>query len=186
MGCCPSKNQETRHRKYSGGVAESTFHADHPSEPYPDTNFPSKSLGTQLTFISSQKDCWNNHYQICQYKPVRGSEGFMMTAMDKKSKNKVAIKFFHTTNDQFEIQNQISEIEIWKKCSHPNIIKVLAHYEESGHHILVTELGEQGDLYEYLRCHQTLSEWTAAKFIREILCALDYLHNELHIIHGYF
>ena len=75
-----------------------------------------------------------------------------------------------------------NEIETLKKISHPNIISIYEIFEDSKNYYIMTELLEGGELFEMITTKGSFSEKDAAKITKQILNAVNYLHNQ-NIVH---
>jgi calcium-dependent protein kinase len=75
-----------------------------------------------------------------------------------------------------------NEIEILKKISHPNIISIYEIFEDSKNYYIMTEFLEGGELFEMITSQGFFSEVDAAKIIKQILNAVNYMHNK-NIVH---
>lgn len=75
------------------------------------------------------------------------------------------------------------EINCQKKCAHPNIIELFEVLEASDSIYLATEYAANGSLSTYLQDHGPMREDLARRVFSELVDALDYLHNSMHIIH---
>jgi len=80
---------------------------------------------------------------------------------------------------KLESQN---EIEILKKISHPNIISIYEIFEDSKNYYILSELLEGGELFEEITRQGSFSEYKAANIMKQILSAVNYMHNKL-IVH---
>eukprot|EP00924_Labyrinthula_sp_SR-Ha-C_P003203 maker-scaffold_15-snap-gene-2.19-mRNA-1 protein AED:0.04 eAED:0.12 QI:0/0.75/0.2/1/0.75/0.6/5/125/571 len=75
-----------------------------------------------------------------------------------------------------------NEIKIQSKLSHPNILKLIAHFKNSEMIFIVLELCEEGNLFQYLKKNPSLSQRTKLSFFHQTVKSVDYLHS-LNIIH---
>jgi len=66
--------------------------------------------------------------------------------------------------------------------NHPNIAKFFGWNEDAEHFYLITEYVQGGNLFEYLKQHQKLSQDESKFIISQVLKALAYCHS-LNIIH---
>lgn len=62
-------------------------------------------------------------------------------------------------------------------CCHPNLLTLYEVVETPTQMCLVMELVTGGDLYDYIVQRKSLTEEEAAKIIKAILKAVEYLHN---------
>jgi len=75
-----------------------------------------------------------------------------------------------------------NEIDILKKISHPNIISIYEIFEDSKNYYIMSELLEGGELFEEITRHGSFDEYEAANIMKQILNAVNYMHNKL-IVH---
>lgn len=77
-----------------------------------------------------------------------------------------------------KISSLIEEVELLTKLDHPNIVKVFGLYEDDTHYRIITEFCSGGELFEKIQNEDFFSERKAAKYMKEILSALSYLHGK--------
>ena len=74
------------------------------------------------------------------------------------------------------------EIDILRKISHPNITNIFEIYEDSRKYYIMMEYLEGGELFEAITSAGSFNELSAAKIMRQLLNAINYLHSN-HIVH---
>ena len=113
-----------------------------------------------------------------------GIFGVVKLGIYKKTKEKVAIKIIKKEKaKQNDIELVRTEIDIMKLCHHPNIVKLLDHFENAEYIFIVMEYIPGGDLGEYMKKNKyNFSEKQASIFIKQIALGLNYLH-QFGIIH---
>lgn len=74
------------------------------------------------------------------------------------------------------------EAETLAKMKHPNIVKVIDFIEANNTFYYVMEYVDGEDMNSYLKGHN-LSETEAVKIIRDVANALQYMHEEQHMLH---
>ncbi len=74
------------------------------------------------------------------------------------------------------------EIDILRKISHPNITNIFEIYEDSRKYYIMMEFLEGGELFEAITSAGSFNELSAAKIMRQLLNAINYLHSN-HIVH---
>jgi len=80
------------------------------------------------------------------------------------------------TNNDLELIK--SELGIMKLCHHPNIIRLLDHFENADYIFLVMELMTGYDLHTYFEKNKfKLSEKRSANIVFQIASGLNYLHK---------
>ncbi len=109
-----------------------------------------------------------------------GTFGFVFESKNKIFNNKVAMKIipkYYNMNDTL-IRN---EINILKKMSHPNIVRIYEFYESIENYYLINEFCPDGELYNYIN-NSTLNEQQLAVIFYQVFSGLKYLH-ENNILH---
>ena len=120
-----------------------------------------------------------------KYKPKRmlgsGSYGSVYEAKNTIFGNTVAMKVIKKDKenelDEQEIRN---EIDILKKLSHPNIVKIYEFYISENHYYIITEYCKEGELFSYIK--NKYSERQLAVLFYQVFSGLWYLH-ENKILH---
>ena len=74
--------------------------------------------------------------------------------------------------DEEEIRN---EIDILKKLSHPNIVKIYEFYISKSHYYIITEFCKEGELFSYIK--NKYSENQLAVLFYQVFSGLWYLHD---------
>lgn len=113
----------------------------------------------------------------------RGSNGFVYEAIHEKSKIKVAIKAIPKFNldNHDQIQLQFSrEINLLQRINHIFVPQFYQIIEDSENFYLVMEHAPNGDL---IALKKPTDEYTAKLIFLQLVIILEYLHNELYIVH---
>ena len=108
-----------------------------------------------------------------------GKFGLIKLGINKKTKQKVAIKIMSKSNMQNDDLELVrTEIEILKICQHPNIIQLYDVFENINYFYIIMEYCSGGDLFSYLEKRNfRLSENQAAKFMHKMCAAVYYIHS---------
>ena len=142
--------------------------------------------------IIPSEDIISYHYEnpSKKYKVVdllgSGSFGKVFKAVNTLTRNLVAIKKtkkYLKKNSDFGTETYVNvknEIEILKKLSHPNIVKIYEIYDIREYYFQINEYCKFSDLYNYFKFH--LSEKQICIILYQILSGILYLH-ENNIIH---
>ena len=123
-----------------------------------------------------------------------GVDGCVFMGMHRMIDFPVAIKIINRFSKNGQISNNedkpvnlidntdriMNEIEIMKKLNHPNIISLIDVVENQNSIALVQELALHGTV---LFSQKLSSESAIFKFFSQICDALNYLHNEIGIVH---
>ena len=113
-----------------------------------------------------------------------GIFGVVKLGIYKKTGEKVAIKIIKKNSaKQNDIELVRTEIDIMKLCHHPNIVRLLDHFENAEYIFIVMEYIAGGDLAEYMKKNKNnITENRASQIIYQIALGLKYLH-QYGIIH---
>ena len=110
-----------------------------------------------------------------------GSYGKVYKAQNIITENLVAIKSIIKKKDnQLEDIDIKNEIDVLKKLSHPNIVKIYEFYDIKDNYYLITELCKYGELFKYIKF--SFSEKQLCVLFYQVFSGLIYLH-ENNIIH---
>ncbi|SOV18981.1 calcium-dependent protein kinase, putative [Plasmodium sp. gorilla clade G2] len=115
-----------------------------------------------------------------------GSFGVVRECINKMTKEVYAVKIIkkkkkHKKSYNFEkmVKNEIKYLSI---MSHENIIKFKDFFEDKNKFYIVLEKCEGGELFYKVVKNKCLMESESALIVRQICCALQYLHSN-NIIH---
>eukprot|EP00825_Cyclidium_porcatum_P047281 TRINITY_DN7654_c0_g1_i1.p1 TRINITY_DN7654_c0_g1~~TRINITY_DN7654_c0_g1_i1.p1 ORF type:complete len:590 (+),score=111.85 TRINITY_DN7654_c0_g1_i1:113-1882(+) len=108
-----------------------------------------------------------NFAKVFQGKSKLTNDIFAVKITDKKQRQQ---------NGKSSKQTLYNEIEILKKCDHPNIVKLYEVYEGSQHIYMIQNYFEGGELYDAIMNQGNFTEVESAKILYQLLVALDYLH----------
>ena len=81
-----------------------------------------------------------------------------------------------------ERANMLKEVTILKSLDHPNILKIFDMHEDDEQYYLLTEYCAGGELFDRIDQAKSFSEKDAAKYIKQLLSAIAYLHAR-NIVH---
>ncbi len=71
-----------------------------------------------------------------------------------------------------------------QRLCHPHIIQLYEIIETERAYCLVTDIAEGGEVLDYIVAHGSLNEKETRKFVRQLVSAVDHIHNA-GIIHRY-
>ena len=115
-----------------------------------------------------------------KYKPTKilgsGSFGSVYEAKNTIFQNTVAMKVIKKDpNNELDEQEIKNEIDILKKLSHPNIVKIYEFYISNSHYYIITEFCKDGELFSYIK--NKYSERQLAVLFYQVFSGLWYLHD---------
>jgi serine/threonine-protein kinase ULK/ATG1 len=85
-------------------------------------------------------------------------------------------------SNAYNVKNIQSEIDIMKKVSHDNIVRLHDIYQTANNMYIVTEFCHDGDLLKLLQKRKKIPESEAKGFLKDIMNGAKYLHKN-GIIH---
>ena len=133
----------------------------------------------QESLVQQQKGNPSDKYIIGK-KIGAGSYGTVYEATNIIFKSKVAMKMI-IKRENMKPEYIKNEIDILKKLSHPNIVKIYEFYESTNCFYLINEFCDQGELYNYIN-KSTLNEQQLSIIFYQVFSGLCYLH-ENNILH---
>lgn len=111
----------------------------------------------------------------------KGNYAGVGLAQDLESRKEYAVKSINKHEMEGKTRGLgaiISEIEIMRKISHPNLVALHRIYENEEFVNLILDFAEGGDLFHRIQRKERFPESIAAKLITNILEGLRYLHSE--------
>ena len=115
----------------------------------------------------------------------KGSFGQVYTALEISTGEIFAVKQISLHNPKVQYENIISEAQLLKNVSHPNIVKYYNYYEDNDNIYIIMEYLTGGTLQNFIDEHkkEKITENEARIIITQILKALNYLHYSCDICH---
>ena len=115
----------------------------------------------------------------------RGAYGVVYRAIHNTAKLEVAIKVISKSRiEQDAAQMRFArEISLMQRMEHPLICNFYQMLEDGNFHYIVMEYIPNGDLRGLVKDTKKLDEMTARRYFVQIVCVLDYLPRDLHVVH---
>ena len=125
--------------------------------------------------------------QVYELGATLGTGGFgdVKRCTHRDTRAERAVKIFRKDlipQDQLESGSFMQEIEILRSLDHPNIVRVFEFFEDAKRIFIVMELCRGGELFAQLIKRSRFDESQAAYILKQVLSAVNYLHNR-GIIH---
>ncbi|XP_055955475.1 SNF-related serine/threonine-protein kinase-like isoform X4 [Patella vulgata] len=97
---------------------------------------------------------------------------------------KVAVKVIDKTKlDEVSRAHLFQEVRCMKLVQHPHVVRLYEVIDTQTKLYLILELGDGGDMYDYIMKHKAgLQESAARIYFRQIVEAISYCHK-LHVVH---
>jgi BR serine/threonine kinase len=99
---------------------------------------------------------------------------------DSRTGQAVAIKIIPTSafTERPDLEHKVHrEIALMRLVDHSHILKLIEVLESPQHLYVILEYAEQGELYDFLVSHSALSYSIGIEFFRQIVLAVEFLHN---------
>ena len=108
-----------------------------------------------------------------------GGFGKVYKVRHKRSQNVYAVKVINKSKIlENDLAAQVKlELRIMYQLNHEYVIKLYNHFEDNDNFYLILQLAEGGQLYSKLKKEGYFSERISAQFMRELICAVEYLHS---------
>ena len=108
-----------------------------------------------------------------------GIFGSVKLGVEKKTKERVAIKIIKKKKAKpSDMELVRTEIDIMKLCHHPNVVRLLDHFENAEYIFIVMEQIRGGRLTDYMKEKKfNFTEKRVAELIYEIALGVKYLHK---------
>jgi len=122
-----------------------------------------------------------------QYKIVevigQGSLGKVVKVIHKLSGIVRAMKIIKQKSIKIQQEElKDNEINILKDVSHPHIIKIYEYFNDNIYYYIVLEYIKNGDLKNYLKKTNGITEQTTSVIFKQLLSTVSYLHSK-NIVH---
>jgi calcium-dependent protein kinase len=88
------------------------------------------------------------------------------------------VKSALVTAEKANLGKLFAEISVPMRLDHPNLTKLFEVFEYRGQYVLIQELCEGGDLFQYIKQSRFFSESKAGHIIRQVLSAVNYMHKQ--------
>ncbi|KAK3942696.1 putative calcium calmodulin-dependent protein kinase [Diplogelasinospora grovesii] len=95
---------------------------------------------------------------------------------------KVAIKIILKKNVKGNEQMVLDELDMLQRLKHPHIVKFVDWFESRDKYYIVTELATGGELFDRICEQGKFTEKDASQTIKQVLGAVDYLHQN-NVVH---
>uniref|UniRef100_A0A5B6YQ28 non-specific serine/threonine protein kinase n=1 Tax=Davidia involucrata TaxID=16924 RepID=A0A5B6YQ28_DAVIN len=108
----------------------------------------------------------------------RGSFGDVYKGFDRELKKEVAIKVIDLEESEDEIEDIQKEIAVLSQCRSPYITEYYGSYLHQTKLWIIMEYMAGGSVADLIQPGQPLDEMSIACILRDLLHAIEYLHNE--------
>lgn len=142
---------------------------------------PDKQIAKEWTANLKKAVGYQNFFEIYEMLDDlgEGKFGLVKLGVHKRTKERVAIKIIKKeAMNSTDLELCQSEIDIMKLVRHPNIVRLLDHFENTEYIFIVMELVAGGNLGNYLINKKfRLTEARAAEIMYQIGEGINYLHH---------
>eukprot|EP01103_Thecamoeba_quadrilineata_P015315 TRINITY_DN47_c0_g2_i1.p1 TRINITY_DN47_c0_g2~~TRINITY_DN47_c0_g2_i1.p1 ORF type:complete len:351 (+),score=79.01 TRINITY_DN47_c0_g2_i1:129-1181(+) len=134
-----------------------------------------RALDEELDTVNNEPI--EDHYELGK-EIGKGGFSVVVEGTHKQSREKFAVKCIKKTmveGDDIKLLKR--EIQIMKKVSHPNVLKLYEVFENEEEFFLVMELVTGKELFDKIVEKGQYSEAGASNIVRQIVSAVEYLHQ---------
>ncbi|XP_033114613.1 calcium/calmodulin-dependent protein kinase type 1D-like [Anneissia japonica] len=134
-----------------------------------------------MPIFTKRKEKITEKYEL---KHVLGTGAFseVVLAVDKSNGDTVAVKCIEKKGIKGKEDALLSEVEILRKVTHPNVVHLQEIFESKNHVYLVMQLVTGGELFDRIIERGSYTEKDASFAIRQILEGIKFVHD-LGIVH---
>ncbi|KAL7560557.1 hypothetical protein ACA910_001425 [Epithemia clementina (nom. ined.)] len=147
----------------------------------------SATVAGQIAQASEKGVTLESKYKVNWRRPLgEGTFGAVYPGTNRATGEHVAVKkISKQCTDQVVFQNEMTALlELRKHGGHPNICGLHASFDsDDGHYYLVLDLIAGGELFNHLCEQGPYSEADAARLVREVASAMNFMHG-LGLVHG--
>ncbi|CAF2879593.1 unnamed protein product [Rotaria sp. Silwood2] len=140
---------------------------------------------TRLQSTKMRSDPNEPHIGKYRFSKTIGKGNFAKVKLARHipTSREVAIKIIDKAQlNPTSLQKLFREVKIMKGLDHPNIVKLFEVIETEKTLYLVMEYASGGEVFDYLVAHGRMKEKEARSKFRQIVSAVQYLHQK-HIVH---
>lgn len=127
---------------------------------------------------------FNEHYELL-HELGTGKFGVVKLGISKLNGNKVAVKIISQQSlNSIEMELIKRELDLMKLFHHPNLVRLLDHFDNNDYIYIIMEYLEGGNLLDIIQEHseKRFTEGEVATLIKQIVSGIQYL-NSYGIIH---
>jgi len=141
-----------------------------------------KNASDSTTKDVNGKECESN-YVSTEELLGKGGYASVYAGFRKSDNSKVAFKVCPRKENDFEYELFLKrEVKAMKQLQHPNIVKMYQYYQQDGHHVIVLECLEGGELLDRILSKSHFTEKVARDTLLDILTAVKHCHDN-NIVH---
>ena len=114
----------------------------------------------------------------------QGTFGKVKLALFVPTNKKYAVKILNKTQIQLkkEVHLVKRELDIIPKFNHPNVIHVKCMFEDENNYYIIMDYCENGELFDYIVKHQSLTEDETALFFYQLINGVEHIHSK-QVVH---
>ncbi|KAE8335255.1 hypothetical protein BDV24DRAFT_144245 [Aspergillus arachidicola] len=139
------------------------------------------SFTNMLNKLSGQPESYEKK-QLYKFGRTLGAGTYGIVREADCSRGKVAVKIILKKNVRGNEQMVYDELEMLQALDHPNIVHFVDWFESKDKFYIVTQLATGGELFDRICDYGKFTEKDASQTIRQVLDAVNYLH-ERNIVH---
>ncbi|KAF7593131.1 hypothetical protein BBP40_012010 [Aspergillus hancockii] len=139
------------------------------------------SFANMLNKLSGQPESYEKK-SLYKFGRTLGAGTYGIVREADSSSGKVAVKIILKKNVRGNEQMVYDELEMLQALDHPNIVHFVDWFESKDKFYIVTQLATGGELFDRICDYGKFTEKDASQTIRQVMGAVNYLH-ERNIVH---
>jgi len=139
------------------------------------------SFSTMLNKLHGQPDSYEKKGKY-RFGRTLGAGTYGIVREADGPTGKVAVKIILKKNVKGNEQMVYDELEMLQRMKHPHIVKFVDWFESRDKYYIVTQLATGGELFDRICEQGRFTEKDASQTIRQVLEAVDYLHDN-NVVH---
>jgi calcium-dependent protein kinase len=121
------------------------------------------------------------YYRLSENTLGSGGWGQVRKCVHKITKEERVVKIIckaELPQSLIDSREAFKEAEILKKLDHPNLPRIYEFFEDTSNYYIILEYCKGGDLFDRITEMNIFTEQQASEIIKQILLAVNYLHNK--------
>lgn len=147
----------------------------------PDADEPASTVTGMLNKLHGQPESYDRKSKYRMGRTLGAGTYGIVKEADSPS-GKVAVKIILKKNVKGNDQMVYDELEMLQRLKHKHIVRFVDWFESRDKYYIVTQLATGGELFDRICEKGKFTERDASQTIRQVLEAVDYLHQN-HIVH---
>lgn len=137
------------------------------------------------TFVQENSNSFHEVYELTSHLLGQGNYTEVRECIHRRSRVHRAVKIIHKVGIPKRVLKSkalLREVEVLKRLTHPNIVRIFEFFEDLTHYYIVMELCRGCELLDMVMISRRLDEGKAALIMEQLLSAVAYCHS-VSVVH---